>query len=177
MKFSFPFLILSLDRERRNFFNENILIATPLFYKAQKHERSLVYIFWEKQLTSNTGSSKKKVTSNRCYPISKIGNGPPMRWGWGGWLLMMIGDAMTPLTPPFDPRLTLSSMLFNIEFDVTVFDVPVFDVICLYPYFDLTALVHHLTKIITQFIILSVTVGGLKRRCEVAIIWKLYFRI
>jgi hypothetical protein len=30
------------------------------------------------------------------------------------------------------PRLTLSSMLSNIEFDVTVFDVPVFDVICLY---------------------------------------------
>jgi len=28
--------------------------------------------------------------------------------------------------------LTLSSMLFNIEFDVTVFDVTVFDVICLY---------------------------------------------
>jgi len=26
------------------------------------------------------------------------------------------------------PRLTPSSMLFNIEFDVTVFDVPVFDV-------------------------------------------------
>jgi len=39
--------------------------------------------------------------------------------GVGGWLLMMIGDAMTPLTP----RLTPSSMLFNIEFDVTVFDV------------------------------------------------------
>jgi len=33
---------------------------------------------------------------------------------------MMIGDAMTPLTP-FDP-----------EFDVTVFDVPVFDVTHLY---------------------------------------------
>ncbi len=33
---------------------------------------------------------------------------------------MMIGDAMTPLTP-FDP-----------EFDVTVFDVPVFDVTLLY---------------------------------------------
>jgi len=42
---------------------------------------------------------------------------------------MMIGDAMTPLTP----RLTPSSMLFNIEFDVTVFDVPVFDVTHLYP--------------------------------------------
>jgi hypothetical protein len=34
---------------------------------------------------------------------------------------MMIGDAMTPLTP-FDP-----------EFDVTVFDAPVFDVTHLYP--------------------------------------------
>jgi len=33
---------------------------------------------------------------------------------------MMIGDAMTPLTP-FDP-----------EFDVTVFEVPVFDVTPLY---------------------------------------------
>jgi hypothetical protein len=38
---------------------------------------------------------------------------------------MMIGDAMTPLTPPFDP-----------EFDVTVFDVPVFDVTHLYPCSD-----------------------------------------
>ncbi len=34
---------------------------------------------------------------------------------------MMIGDAMTPFDPPFDP-----------EFDVTVFDVPVFDVTHLY---------------------------------------------
>ncbi len=39
---------------------------------------------------------------------------------------MMIGDAMTPLTP-FDPP-------FDPEFDVTVFDVPVFDVTHLYPY-------------------------------------------
>jgi len=31
--------------------------------------------------------------------------------GGGGWLLMMIGDAMTPLTPPFDPQ-------FDPEFDV-----------------------------------------------------------
>jgi len=38
---------------------------------------------------------------------------------------MMIGDAMTPLTPPFDPP-------FDPEFVVMVFDVPVFDVICLY---------------------------------------------
>ncbi len=58
-------------------------------------------------------------------------NGPPMGWG-GGWLLMMIGDAMTPLTPCLTPRLTPSLMLFNFEFDVTVFDVPVFDVTHLY---------------------------------------------
>ena len=45
---------------------------------------------------------------------------------------MMIGDAMTPLTqfdPPFDPEFDVN----NIKFDVTVFDVPVFDVTHLYP--------------------------------------------
>jgi len=60
--------------------------------------------------------------------LSKFENWKRTPHGVGGWLLMMIGDAMTPLTP----RLTLSSMLFNIEFDDTVFDVTVFDVICLY---------------------------------------------
>jgi len=45
---------------------------------------------------------------------------------------MMIGDAMTPLTP-FDPVLVFFSMLFNFEFNVTVFDVPVFDITLLYP--------------------------------------------
>jgi len=45
---------------------------------------------------------------------SKIGNGPETDPPWGGvgggvvgWLLMMIGDAMTQLTlfdPPFDPE-------------------------------------------------------------------------
>jgi hypothetical protein len=102
---------------------------------------------WEKQLTSNTGTSKKKtVTSNQCYPNSKIEtdpkrtrNGPPMGWdgGWGGGVTADDDrgcyDPVDLVWPPhLTPRLTLSSMLFNIEFDVTVFDVPIFDVICLY---------------------------------------------
>jgi len=41
---------------------------------------------WEKQLTSNTATSKKKVTSNRCYPNSQIETDPkrtPHGVGWG----------------------------------------------------------------------------------------------
>jgi len=51
---------------------------------------------------------------------------------------MMIGDAMTqfprltPFDPLFDPVLVFFPMLFSIEFNVTVFDVPVFDVTLLY---------------------------------------------
>jgi len=47
---------------------------------------------------------------------------------------MMIGDAMTPFDPPFDPVLVVffDVMLFNFEFDVTVFDVPVFNITLLY---------------------------------------------
>jgi hypothetical protein len=37
-----------------------------------------------------------------------------------------------PVDPVLTPRLTPSLMLFNFEFDVTVFDVPVFDVTHLY---------------------------------------------
>jgi len=54
--------------------------------------------FGEKQLTSNTGSSKKKVTSNRCYPNSKIGNGPPM--GWGGVTADDDRGCYDPIDPP-----------------------------------------------------------------------------
>jgi hypothetical protein len=49
---------------------------------------------------------------------------------------MMIGDAMTPFDPPFDPVLPHFSFsfskLFNFEFELTVFDVPVFDITHLY---------------------------------------------
>jgi hypothetical protein len=36
--------------------------------------------------------------------------------GWGVWLLMMIGDAMTPFYPPFDPVLVFFSKLNYFEF-------------------------------------------------------------
>jgi len=58
-----------------------------------------------------------------------------MGWG-GGWGGGVTADddrgCYDPVDPPFDPHLTLSLMLFNIEFDVTVVDVPVFDVTHLY---------------------------------------------
>ncbi len=90
----------------------------------------LLYFFiWKgKAINIEYGNIEKKGNIESMLTKNEKANGPP--WGGvGGWLLMMIGDAMTPLTP----RLTPSSMLFNIEFDVTVFDVPVFDVNCLYP--------------------------------------------
>jgi len=62
-------------------------------------------------------------------------NGPPMGWG-GGVTADDDRGCYDPVDPVWPPRLTPSSMLFNIEFniefDVTVFDVPVFDVNCLY---------------------------------------------
>jgi hypothetical protein len=70
----------------------------------------------EKRLTSNTGTSKKKVTSNRCNPNSKIGNGPetdPHGVGWGGGGVTADDDrgCYGPVDPPFDPP-------FDPEFDV-----------------------------------------------------------
>ncbi len=54
---------------------------------------------------------KKKVTSNRCYPNSKIGNGPktdpkrtrngpPMGWGGGGLTADDDRGCYDPVDPP-----------------------------------------------------------------------------
>ncbi len=43
--------------------------------------------------------------------------------GGGGWLLMMIGDAMTPfypILPPVWPRFTVDVIQFEVKFEVTV---------------------------------------------------------
>jgi hypothetical protein len=39
--------------------------------------------FWEKQLTSNTGTSKKKGNIESMLTKIENGNGPPMGWGGG----------------------------------------------------------------------------------------------
>jgi len=53
-----------------------------------------------------------------------VKRGPP--WGGGGWLLMMIGDAMTlfdPVWPHFTPRFTFDIAVFEVKFDIAVFKV------------------------------------------------------
>jgi len=55
-----------------------------------------------------------------------------MGWGGGGVTADDDRGCYDPFDPPFDPVLVFFSMLFNFEFDVTVFDVPVFDIALLY---------------------------------------------
>jgi len=97
----------------------------------------------EKQLTSNTGTSKKNGNIKSMLSKFENWNGPETDPPWGevgGWGWGVTADDDRGCYDPIDPvwpphlthRLTLSSMLFNIEFDVTVFDVPVFDVTTLY---------------------------------------------
>ena len=51
---------------------------------------------------------------------------PPLGWGGvgvGGWLVMIIGDAMTPFYPPFYPvlpRFSFEIAIFKVKFEVTV---------------------------------------------------------
>jgi len=45
------------------------------------------------------GYSNVTVTST----VKTGSNGVPVGWGWGGPLLMMIGDAMTPFDPTGGP--------------------------------------------------------------------------
>jgi len=61
--------------------------------------------------------------------------------GWGGPLLMMIGDAMTPFDPtggPVWPHFTVDVAVFKVKCDVTAFDVNIFVVYV--PVFDITTL-------------------------------------
>jgi len=52
---------------------------------------------------------------------------------WGGGLLMMIGDAMTPFDPRFDPILVFFFRSYIISnFEITSFEVPVFEITLLY---------------------------------------------
>jgi len=55
-----------------------------------------------KAINIEYGNIEKKVTSNRCYPNSKIGNGPPM--GWGGVTADDDRGCYDPVDPPFDPE-------------------------------------------------------------------------
>jgi hypothetical protein len=75
-------------------------IALKIQFHEEKYEKLQVFnicrlprfvfmmMLREKQLTSNTGTSKTKtVTSNRCYPNSKIETDPKrtphgVGWGW-----------------------------------------------------------------------------------------------
>jgi len=57
---------------------------------------------------------------------------------WGGGLLMMIGDAMTPFDPRFDPILVFFFRSYIISnFEITSFEVPVFEITLLYLFYFL----------------------------------------
>jgi len=52
-----------------------------------------------------------------------VKTGSPWGGGWGGPLLMMIGDAMTPFDPtggPVWPCFSVDVTVFEIKFDVTI---------------------------------------------------------
>ncbi len=84
-----------------------LMLPFPALYN--KINKAVKGTFRGKWLISNTGiSTSKNLSSKTVISNSEIGYGPP--WGGvGGWLLMMIGDAMTPFDPvlaPFWPRFT-----------------------------------------------------------------------
>ena len=54
--------------------------------------------------------TSKLASTYLTSTVKKGSNGVPVGWGWGGPLLMMIGDAMTPFErtgDPFDPVFTV----------------------------------------------------------------------
>ncbi len=95
-----------------------------------------------KAINIEYGNIKKKK-GNIESMLSKIenGNGPPM--GWGGVTADDDRGCYDPVDPVWPP-------IWPIEFDVTVFDVPVFDVNCLYPLFK--KLQNFLTSQFSNFI-------------------------